>query len=112
MGFQHFWCFLLLKEKKTSKKNDNLLSIQLLTPYQLDRDQLDLGALPPWLKLAWSFLKSELLLSKLSMVAELVLSSFDVHLGSFFRKQPRIIQNQKVEAWGPPCQPTGCPPQA
>ena len=65
---------------------------KLLPAYQLDLDQLDLGALPPWLKFAWSFLKSEFLLSKLSMVAELVLSSFDVHLGSFFRKQPRIIQ--------------------
>ena len=50
----------------TIRAQGGVPSIQLLTPYQLDRDQLDLGALPPWLKLAWSFLKSELLLSKLS----------------------------------------------
>ena len=38
----------------TIRAQGGVLSIQLLTPYQLDRDQLDLGALPPWLKLAWS----------------------------------------------------------
>ena len=91
-------------------RKENLLDDSFPTR-SLTLDQLELSPLCG-LKLAWSFLKSELLLSKLSMVAELVLSSFDVHLGSFVRKQPRIIQSQKVEAWGPPCQPTGCPPQA
>ena len=79
---------------------DGQLAITSLTLDQLELPHL---AAQACLELPW---KRKLLLSKLSMVAELVLSSFDVHLGSFFRKQPRSTASHKVEAWGPHL-PTG-----
>ena len=88
-----------------SEKNWVIAKLQLKVEAclpQLDRDQLELVSIMGiGSSLAWLPCKRKLLLSKLSMVAELVLSSFDVHLGSFLGSNLGPPEHTESKLGGP-----------
>ena len=66
-----------------------IINVILLSREMLDLYKLELGITFPWLKPCLCLTKSELPLSKLSMVAELEHLQHVVHLGASDRQQPR-----------------------